>query len=111
MAKTIIKILPIPFHSTMASHSLDEDRTRDVHLDRDYTFEHMLLPEPILRGLSEAGYRHPSLIQKKGIPIGRCGYGMSPISPLLSPLINTHPLFQTCSYSPSPVPVKRSSSA
>lgn len=60
----------------MASHSLAEDRTRDVILDRNYTFEHMLLPEPILKGLNEAGFINPSMIQKKGIPIGRCGYGM-----------------------------------
>lgn len=58
----------------MASHSLPEDRTSDVTLDKSYTFENMLLPEPILKALTEAGYIYPSMIQKKGIPIGRCGY-------------------------------------
>lgn len=59
----------------MASHSLEEERTSDVVLDMNYTFENMLLPEQILKGLTEAGYIYPSTIQKKGIPIGRCGYG------------------------------------
>lgn len=82
----------------MVSHNFKEDRTDDVVLDKDYTFEKMLLPEEILKGtfpltpmqicinvmtililtvsgLTEAGFIYPSMIQKKGIPIGRCGYG------------------------------------
>lgn len=69
----------------MASHALEEDRTSDVVLDRNYTFENMLLPDEILKGLTESNYIYPSIIQKKGIPIGRCGYG----NILLIPIIMT----------------------
>lgn len=40
----------------MASQSTEDDRTSDVVLDKNYSFENMLLPEPILRGLTEAGW-------------------------------------------------------
>lgn len=59
----------------MPSHDYEQLRTSDVVLDKDYTFDNMLLPDGIIRGLTEAGFIYPSQIQKKGIPIGRCGYG------------------------------------
>lgn len=94
----------------MASHSLPEDRTNDVTLDKSYTFENMLLPEPILKALTEAGYIYPSMIQKKGIPIGRCGYSEF-ISATYTTTQITLPPFQTSSSNPNRAPAKPSSSA
>ncbi|PAA81631.1 hypothetical protein BOX15_Mlig020686g1 [Macrostomum lignano] len=56
------------------AHQLDAKlRTQDVAQGDAANFADLLLSEPVLAGLSEAGYRTPSPIQLKAIPLGRCG--------------------------------------
>ena len=50
-------------------------RTDDVQIDEEITFSVLLLSEPVLQGLSLAGFDKPSPIQIKAIPLGRCGFG------------------------------------
>jgi hypothetical protein len=40
----------------------------------------MLLSDVTLKGLHKSGFRKPSPIQLKAIPLGRCGFGKMPIS-------------------------------
>lgn len=58
------------------AHSLEtKTRTKDVILDENISFHSLFLPENILKGLSDAGFQKPSPIQKKALPMGRCGFG------------------------------------
>lgn len=50
-------------------------RTDDVQIDEEITFANLLLSEPVLQGLKQAGFCRPSPIQIKSIPLGRCGFG------------------------------------
>lgn len=50
-------------------------RTQDIKITQDVTFNTMLLSEPTLRGLTNAGFYRPSPIQLHGIPLGKCGFG------------------------------------
>jgi hypothetical protein len=50
-------------------------RTVDVVIHEDVEFSGMLLSELTLRGLYKSGFRKPSPIQLKAIPLGRCGFG------------------------------------
>ena len=50
-------------------------RTDDVQIDEKITFSGLLLSEPVLQGLKQAGFYRPSPIQIKAIPLGRCGFG------------------------------------
>lgn len=59
----------------MAHIFKDEERTKDVVLDQNITFESLMLPKEIMCGLKAAGFRKPSPIQLKAIPVGRCGFG------------------------------------
>ncbi|XP_067863781.1 probable ATP-dependent RNA helicase DDX20 [Heptranchias perlo] len=59
-----------------AAHSIDErKRTGDVLLEEAdrVDFGALLLSQPVLEGLREAGFERPSPIQLKAIPLGRCG--------------------------------------
>ncbi|XP_059806269.1 probable ATP-dependent RNA helicase DDX20 [Hypanus sabinus] len=59
-----------------AAHRIDQrSRTGDVLLTEDerVDFEALLLTQPVLEGLKEAGFERPSPIQLKAIPLGRCG--------------------------------------
>uniref|UniRef100_A0A7N8X3B3 RNA helicase n=1 Tax=Mastacembelus armatus TaxID=205130 RepID=A0A7N8X3B3_9TELE len=48
-------------------------RTDDVLLSEGIDFGSLLLTQPVLDGLSAAGFHKPSPIQLKAIPLGRCG--------------------------------------
>ncbi|VEN54650.1 unnamed protein product, partial [Callosobruchus maculatus] len=57
------------------AHSLEEGgRTRDVLTSEEITFDSLLLPNHIFEGLKKNGFRKPSPIQLKAIPVGRCGF-------------------------------------
>jgi ATP-dependent RNA helicase DDX20 len=59
------------------AHNLNEkQRTRDVILEENISFESLLLPLNIKSGLTASGFRKPSPIQFKAVPLGRCGFGM-----------------------------------
>ena len=51
-------------------------RTGDVLLREDIDFAGLFLSTAVLEGLNDAGFRRPSPIQLKAIPIGRCGLGV-----------------------------------
>jgi ATP-dependent RNA helicase DDX20 len=53
----------------------DKPRTQDVSINEDIDFTGMLLSELTLKGLHKSGFRKPSPIQLKAIPLGRCGFG------------------------------------
>ncbi|KAM8862274.1 putative ATP-dependent RNA helicase DDX20 [Spinachia spinachia] len=57
-----------------AAHDVDaRKRTDDVLLSEGLDFDSLLLSAAVLDGLSSAGFRKPSPIQLKAIPLGRCG--------------------------------------
>ncbi|XP_037336561.2 probable ATP-dependent RNA helicase DDX20 [Pungitius pungitius] len=57
-----------------AAHDVDaRKRTDDVLLSEGLDFGSLLLSAAVLDGLSSAGFRKPSPIQLKAIPLGRCG--------------------------------------
>lgn len=59
-----------------AAHDLEiRKRTDDVLLSDGIYFSSLLLSQPVLDGLASAGFRKPSPIQLKAIPLGRCGLG------------------------------------
>lgn len=59
------------------AHEFDsKPRTEDVHIQEDVDFRAMLLPDSILEGLYSCGFRRPSPIQLRAIPLARCGFGM-----------------------------------
>lgn len=61
-----------------AAHDVDaRKRTDDVLLPEGLDFGSLLLSPAVLDGLSSAGFRKPSPIQLKAIPLGRCGLGGS----------------------------------
>lgn len=51
-------------------------RTNDVQIQDDVDFSSMLLSQPILQSLEKNGFKKPSPIQLKAIPMGRFGYGI-----------------------------------
>ncbi|KAL1129009.1 hypothetical protein AAG570_013541 [Ranatra chinensis] len=51
-------------------------RTDDVKLTSDLDFTSMFLPEPILKGLKDGGFKKPSPIQANAVPMGRCGFDL-----------------------------------
>ena len=54
---------------------ISEERSADVAplAGMALSFEELRLSAPILRGLADAGFHHPSPIQARGIPLGRFG--------------------------------------
>lgn len=61
---------------TSKAHSFeDKVRTKDVLIDEQLNFNALLLSNQTLTGLANCGFRIPSPIQLKAIPIGRCGFG------------------------------------
>uniref|UniRef100_A0A1B6LV17 RNA helicase n=1 Tax=Graphocephala atropunctata TaxID=36148 RepID=A0A1B6LV17_9HEMI len=48
-------------------------RTGDIQISEDIDFKTMLLPIPIVQGLKKSGYLKPSPIQRKALPLVRCG--------------------------------------
>lgn len=59
----------------MAHNIDDKERTDDIQITENVDFEAMLLSEKILLGLQKNGFKKPSPIQLKAIPLGRCGFG------------------------------------
>ena len=58
------------------AHSLNEKpRTDDVILDDEIYFKDLLLSDLTFKGLESCGFRKPSPVQRKAIPLGRCGFG------------------------------------
>ncbi|CAH1170292.1 unnamed protein product [Phaedon cochleariae] len=63
--------------SHILAHSLEENaRTKDVTISENVNFESLLLSEDIFQGLCQTGFRKPSPIQLKAIPVGRCGFDL-----------------------------------
>ncbi|XP_056634689.1 probable ATP-dependent RNA helicase DDX20 [Diorhabda sublineata] len=61
----------------MLAHHIDgSNRTQDVIAVEDITFESLLLSENVSKGLTKNGFKKPSPIQIKAIPIGRCGFDL-----------------------------------
>lgn len=54
-------------------------RTKDVKIDEEIYFSQMGLSQRLLDGLDNCGFQKPSPVQLKAIPLGRCGFGESPI--------------------------------
>ncbi|XP_053280575.1 probable ATP-dependent RNA helicase DDX20 [Pleuronectes platessa] len=60
--------------SKKAAHDIEtRKRTDDVLLSEGIDFGSLLLSPAVLEGLSASGFRKPSPIQLKAIPLGRCG--------------------------------------
>lgn len=51
-------------------------RSKDVALEEDVTFGDLFLSPNTLLGLERCGFRRPSPIQLKTIPLGRCGFDL-----------------------------------
>uniref|UniRef100_A0A4W3ITW0 RNA helicase n=1 Tax=Callorhinchus milii TaxID=7868 RepID=A0A4W3ITW0_CALMI len=72
-----IKMIPacyMALATRKAAHRIDErPRTGDVLLSESVDFAALLLSQPVLGGLRDAGFERPSPIQLKAIPLGRCG--------------------------------------
>ncbi|XP_049818765.1 probable ATP-dependent RNA helicase DDX20 [Aethina tumida] len=59
------------------AHTLDiKGRTKDVLLEENVPFSSLLLPSEILQALDNLGFKKPSPIQLRAIPIGRCGFDL-----------------------------------
>lgn len=52
------------------------ERTKDVVLANVMPFTKMILDEGIRKGLQQANYIYPTLLQAAAIPLGRSGKGM-----------------------------------
>lgn len=60
------------------AHDLEtKERSKDVLTENNLTFNNLMLSPSVLNGLNNCGYRKPSPIQQKAIPIGKCGFGMT----------------------------------
>ncbi|CAG9862262.1 unnamed protein product [Phyllotreta striolata] len=57
----------------MLAHRIDDTKTKDVQVMENVTFDSLLLSEKVLKGLQKNGFKKPSPVQLKSIPIGRCG--------------------------------------
>lgn len=58
-----------------AHNLIDKPRTKDVIIFDDINFKDLLLSDSTNKGLEASGYKKPSPIQRKAIPLGRCGFG------------------------------------
>ncbi|XP_011176150.1 uncharacterized protein LOC105208090 [Solenopsis invicta] len=59
------------------AHDINKkQRTNDIKIEENVTFDQMRLPQEILDGLMSAGFNKPSPIQLKAIPLGRCGFDL-----------------------------------
>ncbi|CAG9761617.1 unnamed protein product [Ceutorhynchus assimilis] len=61
----------------MLAHSLtSKQRSQDVILSENLSFNSLILPPETLKGLAAAGFEKPSPIQVKALPVGRCGFDL-----------------------------------
>ncbi|XP_044735703.1 probable ATP-dependent RNA helicase ddx20 [Chrysoperla carnea] len=59
------------------AHNIDDkQRTNDVYISENVDFAGMLLSPDILNGLNAAGFKKPSPIQLKAIPLAMCGFDL-----------------------------------
>lgn len=58
------------------AHTVDGERTKDVLIEENVTFQNMFLSLKCLEGLTKCGFQKPSPIQLKAIPLGRCGFDL-----------------------------------
>ena len=54
-----------------------KERTKDIELDENVSFDDLILTKSVLDGLKSAGFHKPSPIQLKAIPLGKLGLGKS----------------------------------
>uniref|UniRef100_A0A7N9ARH8 RNA helicase n=1 Tax=Mastacembelus armatus TaxID=205130 RepID=A0A7N9ARH8_9TELE len=74
MIPTTEKTPMITARTVRTAHDIEtRKRTDDVLLSEGIDFGSLLLTQPVLDGLSAAGFHKPSPIQLKAIPLGRCG--------------------------------------
>lgn len=79
----------------MAHIFAEGERTKDVTLSENVTFDSLLLPRSILEGLKSDGFVKPSPIQLRAIPVGRCGLGTI-LKFFLLLFVHTSVLFRYC---------------
>lgn len=61
---------------TKIAHKFEEkERTEDVEIDENISFDKMMLTDYVIKGLTKNGFINPSPVQLKAIPLGRCGLG------------------------------------
>ncbi|CAG9833112.1 unnamed protein product [Diabrotica balteata] len=61
----------------MLAHQIENDsRTKDVVVVENVTFDSLLLSEKVSKGLTKNGFKKPSPVQLKSIPLGRCGFDL-----------------------------------
>lgn len=65
--------------STKTAHIFEQkERSEDVITSEVVKFADLHLSDPVLAGLTKAGYLKPSPIQLNAIPTGKCGAGKKP---------------------------------
>ncbi|GLV34420.1 Gemin 3 [Carabus blaptoides fortunei] len=63
--------------SQQIAHNIESKcRTQDIHIRDNVDFKAMLLSDRVLHGLQKSGFKKPSPIQLKAIPMGRCGFDL-----------------------------------
>lgn len=62
---------------TIDKEKAEKQRTKDIELNENATFEDLMLSTTVLNGLKLAGYFKPSPIQFKAIPLGKLGLGIN----------------------------------
>ncbi|XP_046993075.1 probable ATP-dependent RNA helicase DDX27 [Schistocerca americana] len=53
-----------------------KERTKDIYISEDVSFNGLLLSQKVLDGLRKCGFKRPSPIQLKAVPLGRCGFDL-----------------------------------
>ncbi len=75
------------FREVILAHNVDSDdptnsdggrkRTDDVKIQGNIGFSDLMISEDVLHGLKRSGFKIPSPIQLKAIPIAKLGFGES----------------------------------
>ncbi|XP_028128439.1 probable ATP-dependent RNA helicase DDX20 [Diabrotica virgifera virgifera] len=61
----------------MLAHQIENDsRSQDVVVVENVTFDSLLLSGKVAQGLTKNGFKKPSPVQLKSIPLGRCGFDL-----------------------------------
>ncbi|KOB69251.1 DEAD box ATP-dependent RNA helicase [Operophtera brumata] len=60
----------------LAHDVFTSERTQDIKISEDVSFDSMLLSSNTLNGLKSSGFYVPSPIQLHGIPLGKCGFDL-----------------------------------
>ncbi len=76
MSKMKFREVVVVAHDTEGENG-EKSRTSDVFSaeSESISFENFLLSSPVLEGLKRSGFKRPSPIQLKAIPVGRLGFG------------------------------------